>query len=70
MDKESIKGMVIPPGIIHCWTRNPPEEWLFRQELPTNRRGIDQRNGYSARNYPLMEAESTRGMVIPPGITH
>jgi hypothetical protein len=48
--------------------RNPPEEWLFRQELPTNGRGIDQRNGNSARNYPLIEEESTRGMGILLGI--
>jgi hypothetical protein len=39
-DKESIRGMVILLGITTSWTRNPPEEWLFEQELSAQRRGI------------------------------
>jgi hypothetical protein len=33
------------------------------------RSGINQRTVYSAGNYQLMDEESTRGMVIPLGIT-
>jgi hypothetical protein len=29
----------------HSWTKNPPEEWLFRWELPAHRRGIHSRIG-------------------------
>jgi hypothetical protein len=32
MDKESTGGLFFPPGIIISWTRNPPEEYLFRRK--------------------------------------
>jgi hypothetical protein len=46
-----------------------PEEWFFRQELPAHGRGIDQKIDYSAGNYQLLEKESTRRLIILPGIT-
>jgi hypothetical protein len=61
--------LVIPPGITSSWLRNPPDEWLFRRELPAHGWGIHQMNGYFAGNYQLMAEESTRWMVISPGIT-
>jgi hypothetical protein len=36
--------MGILPVITTSWTRNPPEEWLFRRELPAHERGIHRRN--------------------------
>jgi hypothetical protein len=40
--------MAILPGSTTSWTRNPPEECSFRQELP---------------NYLLRDEESTGGMI-------
>jgi hypothetical protein len=54
--------MVILPGITTSWTRNLPEEWLFRRELPAHGRGIHLKNVYSAMNYQLSGKESTTGM--------
>jgi hypothetical protein len=68
MEEEFTGGMVIPPGITGSRVRNPPEEWLSRQESPAHEGGIHRRNGYPARNYRLMDKESTGGIVIPPGI--
>jgi hypothetical protein len=38
------------------------EGTVLLEELTTNGRAIHQRNGYSARNYPLIDEESTKGM--------
>jgi hypothetical protein len=40
MDKESTGGMFIQPGTTSSWMRNPPEEYLICQELPSQGRGI------------------------------
>jgi hypothetical protein len=53
MDEESTRGML-------C---------LFLCELPAYGGGIHRRNAYSARNYYLIDEESTGGMLIPPGFT-
>jgi hypothetical protein len=45
MDEESTEGMVILPGIARSLMRNPPEECLFRRELPHKGRGFHQMNG-------------------------
>jgi hypothetical protein len=68
LDVESTKGMVIPPGITGFWKRNPPKEWLFLRGWQASVSGIHQRNGYSSENRRLPEEESTKGMVIPPGM--
>jgi hypothetical protein len=62
--------MVILPGVTTSWTRNPPEEWLFRLDLPPHGRGIHLNYDYSTGNYRyhLTDEETTGGMVIPPGI--
>jgi hypothetical protein len=39
--------MFMPPGITSSWTKNPPEEMLFRRELLDHGRGILRMNGYS-----------------------
>jgi hypothetical protein len=39
--KTGIKAVL--PGIISSWTRNPPEEYLFRWELPAHEQGIHRR---------------------------
>jgi hypothetical protein len=61
--------LVILPGITMLWMWNTSGEWLFCQELPCYGCGIHQRNGYSARNYHVMDVEYTREIVILPGIT-
>jgi hypothetical protein len=40
------------------WTRNPPEEWLFRRESPVHEPGIHLKNVYSTGNYQIMDEES------------
>jgi hypothetical protein len=35
LNEESYRGIVIPPGIT-ALDENLPEEWLFRQELPSS----------------------------------
>jgi hypothetical protein len=47
--------MVIPPQITSSLTRNSPDEWIFRRELPAYGRGIHRMNGYSAANYQLVD---------------
>jgi hypothetical protein len=37
---------VIHPGITSSRTKNQPEKWLFRLELPAQGRGGYQRNGF------------------------
>jgi hypothetical protein len=44
-EDESTGGMVIPQGITSSWTRNSPEEWLFRRNLPAQGRVTHRRNG-------------------------
>jgi hypothetical protein len=45
--------MVNLPGITSSWTRNQPEEWSFRRELPAYRQGIHPRNGIPLGNTDL-----------------
>jgi hypothetical protein len=45
MDEESTRGMVFLLEITNSWTRNPPEECLFRQELPAQGQGIPPKKG-------------------------
>jgi hypothetical protein len=49
--------MTIPPGITTAW--NPPDERLYRREIPAHGRGILLKNVYSAGKYQLRGEEST-----------
>jgi hypothetical protein len=54
--------MAILLRITSSWTRNSPEEWLFRRKLPAHEQRIYRKNGYYTGNCQLRDEESTGGM--------